>query len=86
MSITVTDAALSQIVVTAAEQVQGVRVRKRRGVQPQDGRVALSLAAPYGTALPDLAREVQASVAEALATMCELRVFVDVSIDELDHA
>ena len=83
--LTITDAALSQIVVGAAEQVDGVRVRRRRGVEPQDGRVTLSLAARYGTVLPDLARNVQAQVADALSTMCDLRVSVDVSIEELDE-
>ena len=83
--ITITDAALSQIVVGAAEQVDGVRVRRRRGVEPQDGRVTLSLAARYGTVLPDLARDVQTRVAEALSAMCDLRVSVDVSIEELDE-
>ena len=83
--LTITDAALSQIVVGAAEQVEGVRVRRRRGVEPQDGRVTLSLAARYGTVLPDLARDVQTRVAEALSAMCDLRVSVDVSIEELDE-
>ena len=83
--LTITDAALSQIVVGAAEQVDGVRVRRRRGVEPQDGRVTLSLAARYGTVLPDLARDVQTRVADALSTMCDLRVSVDVSIEELDE-
>ena len=83
--LTITDAALSQIVVGAAEQVEGVRVRRRRGVEPQDGRVTLSLAARYGTVLPDLARDVQTRVADALSTMCDLQVSVDVSIEELDE-
>ncbi len=81
--LTITDAALAQIVVGAAEQVDGVRVRRRRGVEPQDGRVTLSLAARYGTVLPEAARDVQARVSEALATMCDLQVSVDVSIEEL---
>ena len=83
--LTITDAALVQIVVGAAEQVDGVRVRRRRGIEPEDGRVSLSLAARYGTVLPELARDVQARVAEALAAMCDLRVSVDVSIEELDE-
>jgi uncharacterized alkaline shock family protein YloU len=86
MSVTITDAALAQIVVGAAEQVEGARVRKRRGVQPQDGRVTLWLAAPYGAILPELAREVQAGVATALHEMCGLDVQVDVTIEELDGA
>ena len=81
--LTITDAALVQIVVNAAEQVDGIRVRRRRGVEPEDGRVSLPLAARYGTVLPDAARDVQARVADALSTMCDLRVSVDVSIEEL---
>jgi uncharacterized alkaline shock family protein YloU len=82
--ITISDAVLSQIVVSAAEQVDGVRVRKRKGLEPQDGRVSLSLAAAYGTVLPETARDVQAHVVDALATMCELEVAVDVSVDEVE--
>jgi uncharacterized alkaline shock family protein YloU len=83
-SVTITDNALAQIVVAAAEQVDGVRVRRRKGVEPQDGRVALSLAARYGTVLPETSRDVQAHVVDALAMMCELEVVVDVSVDEVD--
>jgi uncharacterized alkaline shock family protein YloU len=85
VTLTITDAALTQIVIGAAEEVDGVRVRRRRGVEPQDGRVSLSVAARYGTVLPELARDVQSRVADALATMCDLRVSVDVSVDELDE-
>ncbi len=83
MSITVTDNALAQIVVAAAEQVEGARVRKRRGVQPHDGRVTLWLAARYGAILPELARDVQQHVADALRSMCDLDVKIDVTIEEL---
>jgi uncharacterized alkaline shock family protein YloU len=86
VTITITDAALAQIVVGAAEQVDGARVRKRRGVQPQDRRVTLWLAAPYGAILPELAREVQEHVSAALREMCGLDVQVDVTIEELDGA
>lgn len=82
--VTITDQALSQIVVSAAEQVHGVRVRRRKGVEPQDGRVSLSLAAHHGTVLPETARDVQAHVAEALSAMCELEVAVDVTVDEVE--
>jgi uncharacterized alkaline shock family protein YloU len=82
--ITITDQALSQIVVSAAEQVDGVRVRRRKGLEPQAGRVSLSLAADYGTELPEIARDVQARVADALAAMCELEVAVDVTVDEVE--
>ena len=82
--VTITDQALSQIVVSAAEQVDGVRVRRRKGAEPQDGRVSLSLATHYGTVLPETARDVQARVADALSAMCELEVAVDVTVDEVE--
>jgi uncharacterized alkaline shock family protein YloU len=89
-SINVTPAALAQIVQRAAESVDGARVRRpRRGldVHVDDGRarVELELAARYGTVLPDLARDVQERVANALTTMIDLDVqSVDVSIEELE--
>ena len=85
MSVAISDNALQQIVVGAAEQVDGVRVRKRRGVQPKDGHVSLWLAARYGVVLPEAARDVQERVAEALHEMCELDVQVDVTIEEIDE-
>ena len=65
--------------------------RPRRGLdlQLEDGqaRVELELAVRYGVVLPDLARDVQAQVADALATMVDLDVeAVDVSIEELEGA
>jgi uncharacterized alkaline shock family protein YloU len=80
--VTITDAALTQIVVAAAEQVEGARVRKR-GVELEEESVAVSLAARYGVVLPDLARDVQQRVADALATMCDLDMRVDISVDEI---
>jgi uncharacterized alkaline shock family protein YloU len=85
----ITESALTQIVVRSAEQVAGVRVRRRRrrlDVEIGDGsaRVALDLTVAYGRVLPELAREVQERVASALGTMCEVDVTaVDVSIEEL---
>jgi uncharacterized alkaline shock family protein YloU len=85
----VTDAALTQIVVRAAEQADGVRVRRPRrhlDVEVADGsaRVTLELAVTYGHVLPEVARGVQERVAAALGTMCEVTVTgVDVSIEEL---
>ena len=85
----VTDSALTQIVVRAAEQVEGVRVRRPRrhlDVEVGDGsaRVALELAVTYGSVLPEVARGVQERVAAALGTMCAVTVTgVDVSIEEL---
>ena len=80
--VTITDSALTQIVAAAAEQVEGARVR-RRGVALHDERVEVALSARYGTVLPELARDVQEQIADALATMCGLQVRVDVSVDEV---
>ena len=80
--ITITDGALAQIVSKAAEQVDGVRVR-RRGIAFEEGRVSVSLASRYGTVLPQVARDVQERIAGALSSMCGLQVAVDVSVDEL---
>jgi uncharacterized alkaline shock family protein YloU len=90
-AITVSDAALTQIVVQAAEGVEGARVRRRRrrvGLEIDGARahVELELAVAYGKVLPDVARDVQARVASALAGMCGLDVAaVDVSVEELDE-
>jgi uncharacterized alkaline shock family protein YloU len=86
----VTDAAVTQIVVKAAEGVEGARVRRPRrhlDVEIGDGsaRVELELTVAYGKVLPDVARDVQKRVAAALGTMCGVTVTdVDVSIEELD--
>ena len=83
--------ALSALVISAAELVDGARVRRpRRGldVVVTDGtaHVELELAVPYGTVLPGLAREVQASVAGVLRDSAGLVVAgVDVSIEELER-
>ena len=87
-TVTITDAALSQIVVQAAETLVGVRVRKRRQVEiaiaDTGTRVQLELGVPYGQVLPDVARNVQERVASALGTMCGVNVTaVDVTIEEL---
>jgi uncharacterized alkaline shock family protein YloU len=85
----VTDAALTQIVVRAAEQVDGVRVRRPRrhlDVELGDGaaRVELEVSVSFGRVLPDVARAVQERVAAALGTMCDVSVTaVDVSIEDL---
>jgi uncharacterized alkaline shock family protein YloU len=82
--------ALAGLVLSAAERVDGARPRRpRRGldisVNAGSVKVELELAARYGLVLPELARAVQASVAEALRSSAGLRVErVDVSIEELD--
>jgi uncharacterized alkaline shock family protein YloU len=86
----ITDAALTQIVVRAAEAVEGVRVRRPRrhleiDLDEVSAGVTLELAVAYGRVLPDAARDVQERIAAALGTMCGVRVAaVHVSIEELD--
>ena len=74
-TVTITTAAFTQIVLQAAEGVEGARVRRPRrhlDVEVADGRarVELELAVRYGLALPEVVRDVQAGVAGALRTMC----------------
>jgi uncharacterized alkaline shock family protein YloU len=86
----VTDAVVTQIVVRAAETVDGARVRRPRrhlAVELDEGeaRVELELAVSFGKVLPEVARDVQERVAAALGTMCGVNVkAVDVSVEELD--
>lgn len=85
-----TDGALAQIVVQAAESVRGARVRKRPrrkvAVEIGHGRahVDVELAVEYGLVLPNVAHDVQARVADALRTMCGVDAAVDLSIEELE--
>jgi len=89
-SITLTDAAVTNIVVQSAESVDGARVRRARrkvGVELDGTRahVELELAVAYGRVLPDVAQDVQLRVAEALTRMCGFDVSaVDVTVEELD--
>jgi uncharacterized alkaline shock family protein YloU len=89
-TIAVTPAALSAVVVRAAESVDGVRVpRPKRGVEieiaGETARVELELAARYGVMLPDAARNAQQRVSDALARMCGLATStIDVNFEELE--
>jgi uncharacterized alkaline shock family protein YloU len=89
-TITITPAALAELVTRAAEGVDGAHVRrgrKRLDVDLSDGsaRVRLEVTARYGVVLPRLARHVQERVAEALMTMCGVKVeAVDVSVEEVE--
>lgn len=86
----ITDAALAQIVLRAVEGVDGARVRRARRhaeieVAGGHARVDLELAVAYGKVLPDVARDVQREIADALERMCGLKVdAVDVNVEELD--
>ena len=89
-SITITPAALSRLVVDAAQGVDGVRVRRPRRaleVGHGDGRasVSLELVVAHGVAIPEASRDVQARVAAAVAASCGLEVDgVDVAVEEVD--
>jgi uncharacterized alkaline shock family protein YloU len=91
-TITVTPPALAGLVIQAAEAVDGVQVRRGRrrldvdvDVALGEASVRLELTARYGLVLPEAAREVQKRVADALATMCAVRVSgVDVSVEEVE--
>ena len=85
-TITVTPPALAGLVIQAAESVDGVQVRRLDvGVALGEATVRLELTARYGLVLPEAAREVQQRVADALATMCAVRIgSVDVSVEEVE--
>ena len=89
-TITVTPPALAGLVIQAAEAVDGVQVRRGRrrldvDVALGEANVRLELTARYGLVLPEVAREVQERVADALATMCAVRIgSVDVSVEEVE--
>jgi uncharacterized alkaline shock family protein YloU len=89
-TITVTPSALAGLVIQAAEAVDGVEVRRGRrrldiDVALGEARVRLELSARYGLVLPDVARDVQERVADALVTMCAVRIgSVDVSVEEVE--
>jgi len=88
-TVSIAPRALSQLVVQAAEAVEGVRVRRTRRhlvVAISDGRarVALELAVRFGVVLPDAARAAQERVTDALRAMCGVVVdAVDVSVEEV---
>ncbi len=88
-AITVAPAALTRLVVRAAESVDGARVRRpRRSVEVGHGggraSVSLELAVGYGKPVPELARAVQERVAAALAATSGLSVErVDVAVEEI---
>jgi uncharacterized alkaline shock family protein YloU len=90
-AITVADAAMTQIVVQATESVDGARIRRARRkleveIDGRRARVELELAVAYGRVLPDVARDVQEQVTDALTRMCAFDVTgVDVTVEELDR-
>jgi uncharacterized alkaline shock family protein YloU len=89
-TITVTASALAGLIIQAAEAVDGVQVRRGRrrldlDIALGEARVRLELSARYGLVLPEVARDVQERVADALVTMCGVRIgSVDVSVEEVE--
>jgi uncharacterized alkaline shock family protein YloU len=89
-TITVTPPALAGLVIEAAKAVDGVEVRRGRrrldiDVALGEATVRLELTARYGLVLPDVAHEVQERVADALVTMCGVRIgSVDISVEEVE--
>jgi uncharacterized alkaline shock family protein YloU len=85
----ITDAALTQIVVRAAETVDGVKVKRPRrhldvDLAAGDVRVELDVTVAYGHVLPEAARAVQERVADALGRMLAVQVgSVDVSVEDV---
>lgn len=89
-TITVTPSALAGLVTRAAEAVEGAHVRRGRrrldvSVSKGGARVRVELTARYGVVLPQVARDVQERIAEALTTMCRVEIeAVDVSVEEVE--
>jgi uncharacterized alkaline shock family protein YloU len=89
-TVTITPSALVELIVRAAELVDGAQVRRGRrrlDVEVSEGkaRVCLELSARYGVVLPELARDVQQRVSDALTSMCGVDVqAVDVSVEEVE--
>jgi uncharacterized alkaline shock family protein YloU len=89
-TIAVTSTVLANLVCQAAEEVDGVRVRRGRrrleiDVSGDGARVRLELAARYGKVLPEVALRVQENVSDALTTMCKVTIDgIDVSVEEVE--
>jgi uncharacterized alkaline shock family protein YloU len=89
-TVTITPSALAELIVRAAELVDGAEVRRGRrrlDVDVSEGKawVRLELSARYGVVLPELARDVQQRVSDALTSMCGVDVqAVDVSVEEVE--
>ena len=82
-TITVSGGVLDLLVRRAAEEVDGVAVR-RRGASVNGDRVRVELTVRFGEVLPVAAEAVQRRVAEALRAACDLDPTVDVTVEELE--
>jgi uncharacterized alkaline shock family protein YloU len=82
-TITVPDAVLVGIAARAAEDVDGLRVKRKRSVDLEARVVRLEVAAQRGEPLTAQGERVQEAVAAALKRTCDLDVAVDVVFEEL---
>lgn len=85
-AIAVARSALARLVVRAAEEVDGVRVRRRRGVAIElaggHARVSVELSVRRGEVVRELARAVQERVAAEVGRALDAKVdAVDVSVE-----
>ena len=78
------------MIVSEAVELSGAKVRRhpRRSIAfelaAEPPRVTVGIVAPLGAVLPELASQVQQSVHQALAVMCDLgRATVDVTVEEV---
>jgi uncharacterized alkaline shock family protein YloU len=82
-TVTVPDGVLLAIAARAAEQVDGLSVRRKRSIDLEARAVRLEVAATRGEPLSAQGEQVQDAVASALRDMCGLDVTVDVAFEEL---
>jgi uncharacterized alkaline shock family protein YloU len=82
-AITVPDSVLLGIATRAAEDVEGLRVRRKRSVDVEARVVRLELSARRGEPLVAQGERAQEAVAAALEQACDLVVVVDVAFEEL---
>jgi uncharacterized alkaline shock family protein YloU len=82
-AITVPDSVLLGIATRAAEDVEGLRVRRKRSVDVEARVVRLELSARRGEPLVAQGERAQEAVAAALKQTCDLDVAVDVAFEEL---
>jgi uncharacterized alkaline shock family protein YloU len=82
-TITVPDAVLAHVATRAAEQVDGLQVRRRRSIDVEARAVRLEVAARRGEPLTAQGERVQEAVADAMRAMLGLDVTVDVAFEEL---
>jgi uncharacterized alkaline shock family protein YloU len=83
-TVTVPDGVLAGIAARAADSVEGIRVRRRRTIDPEPSSVRLSVAVRRGEPLLELAERAQAEAAAALRTMCGLEATVEIVVGELE--